>query len=753
MKSAQLTPTANPAKKNTSFFNKESEQGFFHPMAIGSSINEQPFFSKSRNNNDGIQTKLSIGQPNDVYEKEADSMADKVVQRLAQPEDMTKKEHAVQTKPFSTSFTPFVQRKCDHCEEEDKLQKKEKGNEKLVNGKLQKKPILESTAEPQDYDSLSLGEGPGEAVQRKCTECEKEEKLQKKSETQFTHLAPSNIEQSLSASKDSGSSLPVAIGKQMGHSFGADFSGVRIHHDSSAASMNKSLHAHAFTHGSDIYFNSGKYDVNSNPGKHLLAHELTHVVQQGAANTPTVQGDLWDDATGIYNAVTDTGKAAYQKGSDLVTAAADTLTDTSKTVYQQGAAIISSVEDKAKTIVDSARQKTNQVLDAVVHKGLDLSGLNNKKAQVLAQINIALHNISRRDAVYLTDDQIAAINNNLGSVREKSLGIINLPPISARGNEVNEVGLKPIAANTLTELLQNMQSVMQADFMSVAFDTQGTIQGSIQCFAPAIPIIAGLALAEILAIIAIFLIILLLLIAGPKIIDKEKKEQEEKEREKEREKEQKEKEEEEERKRKEEEEKQKKENDKNLGLPCIDVNALKVLNNVQGNLLINNLYSDNWVFFRKNVNENRKGKGTYCTDSAAIKADKRDFFLKIDKTFQHCLVMVCSPQGKIIAFSPGIKHASLTGGDVHAELNALPFIRIQLLKNPKDTIGARLFSVCFDFACDKSETSCVPQLQKFVNENLPGGSFQSDKSRDRSDMQDVCDNAFDDALKRACTPP
>ena len=47
--------------------------------------------------------------------------------------------------------------------------------------------------------------------------------------------------------------------------------------------MNQDLNAQAFTHGSDVYFNSGKYDTGSSEGQKLLAHELTHVVQQGAA--------------------------------------------------------------------------------------------------------------------------------------------------------------------------------------------------------------------------------------------------------------------------------------------------------------------------------------------------------------------------------------------------------------------------------------------------------------------------------------
>jgi len=49
--------------------------------------------------------------------------------------------------------------------------------------------------------------------------------------------------------------------------------------------MNKELNAQAFTHGRDIYFNAGKYDPESTQGKKLLAHELTHVVQQTGAKT------------------------------------------------------------------------------------------------------------------------------------------------------------------------------------------------------------------------------------------------------------------------------------------------------------------------------------------------------------------------------------------------------------------------------------------------------------------------------------
>ena len=67
---------------------------------------------------------------------------------------------------------------------------------------------------------------------------------------------------------------------EMEQKFHADFKQVRIHSDSEAASMCDSIHAQAFAHGYDIYFNSGKYNPASSGGKELLAHELAHVVQQ-----------------------------------------------------------------------------------------------------------------------------------------------------------------------------------------------------------------------------------------------------------------------------------------------------------------------------------------------------------------------------------------------------------------------------------------------------------------------------------------
>jgi hypothetical protein len=74
--------------------------------------------------------------------------------------------------------------------------------------------------------------------------------------------------------------LPNDILKAMEGEFKTDFSKVRIHIGEKAIQMTNMIQAHAFTHGYDIYFNAGRYQPYTSSGKRLLAHELTHVVQQ-----------------------------------------------------------------------------------------------------------------------------------------------------------------------------------------------------------------------------------------------------------------------------------------------------------------------------------------------------------------------------------------------------------------------------------------------------------------------------------------
>ena len=276
MKVAESKTTATPAKSNSPFFQKGAHHGL-----VSTADSVQPFFQKKSNDITAVQAKLTIGQPNDKYEQEADATADKVVQRLSNNNSVLENNPSnnIQTKPVVSpaSITPFVQTKCTSCEQEEKLQKKEMEEDSDLR-KVQKKPIFESNAEPPADDEKN--------VQRKCATCEHEDekKVQAKSDDPADSAETSPIESSLSSSKGSGSPLPAATRREMESSFGADFSNVKIHNNSAAAEMSEGINAQAFTHGSDIYFNSGKYDIGSSEGKHLLAHELTHTVQQGASH-------------------------------------------------------------------------------------------------------------------------------------------------------------------------------------------------------------------------------------------------------------------------------------------------------------------------------------------------------------------------------------------------------------------------------------------------------------------------------------
>ncbi len=77
-----------------------------------------------------------------------------------------------------------------------------------------------------------------------------------------------------------GHALDGAVRGQMEQAFGADFGGVRVHTDGQADQLNQALQARAFTTGQDIFFRRGEYRPGSGAGRQLLAHELTHVVQQ-----------------------------------------------------------------------------------------------------------------------------------------------------------------------------------------------------------------------------------------------------------------------------------------------------------------------------------------------------------------------------------------------------------------------------------------------------------------------------------------
>ena len=194
-----VEPVSKSNSKGKSFFNRSK-----------GTHQKDPFF----------QAKLTIGPSDDVYEKEADAVADQVV-RMKEDEG---------SMPGTTS------------------------------------PV---------------------SIQRKCSTCEDEEKnmIQPKSKSSANMEAPSEINVALNSD---GKPMDSGTKSFMESRFGYDFSNVQIHTGQVAAKSANSINALAYTSGHDIVFNKGQYTPGTDSGKKLLAHELTHVVQQSGKVQPKV---------------------------------------------------------------------------------------------------------------------------------------------------------------------------------------------------------------------------------------------------------------------------------------------------------------------------------------------------------------------------------------------------------------------------------------------------------------------------------
>jgi hypothetical protein len=200
------------------------------PSTLHSS--SQPFFGKAVEPQ--VQTKMTVNTPGDKFEQEADKKADQVM-RMPQAEDKLQKAEPKEEK---------IQKK-----EEDKLQKAEPKEDKI-----QKKE--EKKVQRRGDGTPSVGTGTQSAIQNKTT---------------------------------GGEPLSSDTKSFMEPRFGADFSNVRIHNDQESASLNNDLNARAFTYQNHIFFSDNQYQPGTSDGKQLLAHELTHTVQQGHANEMPVQ--------------------------------------------------------------------------------------------------------------------------------------------------------------------------------------------------------------------------------------------------------------------------------------------------------------------------------------------------------------------------------------------------------------------------------------------------------------------------------
>ena len=130
----------------------------------------------------------------------------------------------------------------------------------------------------------------------------------------------------INQARGGGQPLDTAVQKQMGAAMGHDFSGVNVHTGSESNELNRDLSARAFTSGQDVFFRQGDYDPGSSSGKELIAHELTHVVQQstgavtgGQKMTVNPPGDVHEqEADSIAQQVAQRQGHEEEEGEEIV---------------------------------------------------------------------------------------------------------------------------------------------------------------------------------------------------------------------------------------------------------------------------------------------------------------------------------------------------------------------------------------------------------------------------------------------------
>lgn len=241
-----------------------------------------------------IQPKLTIGQPGERYEQEADRIAD-LVMRMPEPhlhrqvepeeEEEEEEEETLQAKPLAGQVTPLVQSQVEpeKEEEEEALQAKPLA--------AQVTPLVQRQVEPEEEEEeepIQTKLAAGVQVQRqKEPEEEEEEKPIKAKPTpgQTSQVTP-DLQASINSLRGGGQPLDPLTRTFIEPRLGYDFSQVRVHTDSRAAETAQALNARAFTVGRDIVFSAGQYVPEASAGKRLLVHELTHVMQQVGAPSP-----------------------------------------------------------------------------------------------------------------------------------------------------------------------------------------------------------------------------------------------------------------------------------------------------------------------------------------------------------------------------------------------------------------------------------------------------------------------------------
>jgi hypothetical protein len=219
-------------------------------------------------------------------------------------EARAKSASQVSAQPAPVFAGALIQRKCacggdcPRCENEQKkkphLQTKLKvstpGDQYEQEADRVAEQVMRMAAPPVHSDTSQVRQSSGLSVQRKCARCEDDENLLQRKESHADAGSHASASQDVpQVMRDvlgsAGQPLDAATRDFMESRFEYDFGNVRVHSGAQAQAAARSVDALAFTVGRDVVFGAAQYSPHTTEGKRLLAHELTHVVQQGATGS------------------------------------------------------------------------------------------------------------------------------------------------------------------------------------------------------------------------------------------------------------------------------------------------------------------------------------------------------------------------------------------------------------------------------------------------------------------------------------
>jgi hypothetical protein len=214
--------------------------------------------------------------------------------------------------PFFKSLSAVAQvdtvnRKCADCEKEDKVQRSPDKKE-------------------EEKNVLRVADNKEEEKAMKKEDKKEEEKIQKKETATVAANTSTTASNYISSINSKGQTMDAGVQSFYENRMRTDFSDVKIHTDKEAAESANEINAQAYTYGNHIVFNEGKYQPQSSDGKHLLAHELAHVVQNNGPdkmhrqpNSPNpewlskeYQGDLPGEKLNIMGPYTENDKSTMK---------------------------------------------------------------------------------------------------------------------------------------------------------------------------------------------------------------------------------------------------------------------------------------------------------------------------------------------------------------------------------------------------------------------------------------------------------